>query len=477
MGRERELLEFWFNPSKFSEKANHLFYTSTLKQIKISTNKLNHIIDSFNPYTYAETESIRETCIKFKRFAPQGLNSLRKEFNTSRYIRRLSWSLDYSEEKITPILNSKYFDFALKLIEANFRPSMLYPLFMLLLRNWFHPKAQQIRNFIRSQIALVKSKRPEIKALKEKSQYYLKQDGTTHLSAFLVNNSKNLIDMFDYLELPTTTITFDYFSEIAEIFTKSIVLKGGFLKQIDGIFSFLEKHNNRMTFKKCLEKIIRTADKLGVDEFTRMKIINYCYKNIGDPAYLSYWHPSTGANNKDKENLNNARLILLNWLARKFLKLFFENIAMDKDRKSFWSNYINFIQNFRIYMDIYDMKMLKNNLTEFDTSIIRDKLGVLEYSSGTSAFVFEIKDYVIVEFSRVGGACYIYQKSNSDCPDLNRNGYEILDLKSVNNRQLAVSANYGYYQSFFNFNGEGRILHNSGWQTRFSSWIEKYLGL
>jgi hypothetical protein len=167
-----------------------------------------------------------------------------------------------------------------------------------------------------------------------------------------------------------------------------------------------------------------------------------------------------------------ARKILNQWLANKFIYLFFDKIAMDQDRKEFWNKYINYVTNFKIYMNNTKLWSFKDNNQDIESAILDRKLGQLKGGGNTSSFVLEIKNYNFVEFSDTG-ACYIYKAGNYLKPDLNRKSITLSCLKHPANKQMAVKTDGQYYY----FDEEGRVYHKGDWQTRFKAWVERYLDI
>ena len=144
---------------------------------------------------------------------------------------------------------------------------------------------------------------------------------------------------------------------------------------------------------------------------------------------------------------------------------------MDQDRKEFWNRYIDYVTNFKIYMDNTRLYSFKYNNQDIEPAILNCKLGQLKGSGSISSFVLEIKNYNFVEFSHTGGACYIYKSGNELKPDLSREIISLDRLKHPDNRQMAVGTNGQFYY----FHKEGRVFHQGDWQTRFNAWMKKYL--
>ncbi|MCP4353524.1 MAG: hypothetical protein GY795_49370 [Desulfobacterales bacterium] len=469
MNEIRKLLDIEFNRDRFVKSGKDFIAESTKKEIKESSEKMTNIISRFSLFGEKEPPGVGEIYNLFMKIAPTGMDKLKENFDSPGKIRRLAWSLSYSEADMPSVVDSEYFMPALSLINENFKLSMIPGLFNALLKNWMHPNAGWLQTIISEQTETEDIRRNSVLRLKEKSQYYLCRGGAVNLCRDLADNNLELDEVFSFLELPSLMVTYEYFSELAEKYTETISEQPDFPEKIYSIFSFLEKHKSKNTNKKCVGKIISITDSSGSNESNKMKIIKFCFQNIGDPAYEFNWNPWPGASRAEQEELEKSRKILNRWLAEKFIYLFFERISVHPDRKDFWNNYIDHVSNFKIYMK-------KNQLNYFasyddmDPKILNSKLGILKSGGNTSAFVMEIGNYSFVEFSETGGACYIYKDTNEFRPELSEQIVTLGRLKHESNTQMAVSSRSV-------FNDEGRIFHSGNWQARLSSWISRYLNI
>jgi len=348
---------------------------------------------------------------------------------------------------------------------------MLLPLFYALMKNWISADTKPLKRLISEKLQSINSQKRNFKAIKSKAIYYLPPNGIIALCEEIINNDERLDNVLDFLEMPQSMVHYEYFGEVAETYTKLITRNPDFIDKIDEILSFLKKHHSKDTHKKCIEKIILKLDKIDASESIRMKILNFCFQYIGDPSSDHEWVPWVNSNENDKQNLEEARKVLNNWLAKKFIYLFFDKLSMDSDRRIFWNRYIDHVTNFKIYMDNATVWSFKRNNQDIEPAVLKHKLGILEYGGGTSSFVLVIKNYHFVEFSQTGGACYIYKSENENKPNLNWGSVSLSQLKNPNNRQMAVKAGYYYHRD------EGRVFHQGNWQDRFKFWMEEHLGI
>lgn len=476
METAKKLLKFNFDESLFSATFDNLLLSSTLREIKNAQAKIKEIEVKFSPFKPKEPSDVGKIFRLFMEDAKKGYQFVKNDFNNMSYVRKLAWSLSYRENGES-IIQSEYYLQALKIIDDNFKISMLLPLFYALMKNWISADTKPLKELISEKLQNINTENRNFKAIKSKAAYYLSPNGVIALCEELIKNDEQLDNVSDFLETPKSMAHYEYFSEAAETYTKLITRTSDFINKIDEILSFLKKHNSKDTHKKCVEKIVLKLDKIDASESIRMKMLNFCFQYIGDPSSDHNWTPWVNSNENDRQNLEGARKVLNNWLAKKFIYLFFDKLStdMDSDRRIFWNHYLNHVTNFKIYMDYRAFWSFKRNNQDIEKAILDHKLGILT-GGGNSSFVLVIKNYYFVEFSNTGNACYIYKSDNENKPDLNWGSVSLNQLKNPNNRQWAIRLSAGYYHYF----DEGRVRHNGEkgeWQQKFKFWIKKHLGI
>jgi hypothetical protein len=393
MNTARKLLNFNFDVSKFIKLYQNIIDDSTKLEINKDQKKIEKIIDKFSQFTTPiSPPDVAEIYRLFIKSAKEGNGAIEKNFNNLRNIRKLAWSLSYKERAEQSIIDSNFCLEALRRIYAHFRPRIMMPaIFSALMKNWISSDTGLLKKFIASKLKKNNGQSRYLATIESKAQYYLDPAGIINLCQNIIADNKQPNDVFEYLGVSKSVIGFEYFSEFAETYTKLLTRQTDFLEKIDDIFSFLKDHNLKDTYKKCLEKVVLKVNSIQNSDSIRMKILNFCFQHIGDPSSEIYWRPWKNANEQDKENLNKARKILNQWLANKFIYLFFDKIAMDQDRKEFWNRYIDYVTNFKIYMDNTRLYSFKYNNQDIEPAILNCKLGQLNGGGNTSSFVLEIK--------------------------------------------------------------------------------------
>jgi hypothetical protein len=158
--------------------------------------------------------------------------------------------------------------------------------------------------------------------------------------------------------------------------------------------------------------------------------------------------------------------MVLSWINEINLREFFEILASrhhaDEGRLEFWTKYLNQISWTRLIFGSETMSLARRN-RHVSELIAREEGSYAQLTAGSrdsDAFIMQIGEYVIVEFSVTGNAAYVY---SSDTLKFNRNAktYEgnTNDLK------------YG-----FNGGAMARIVHKAPWEQEAASTL-RHLGI
>ena len=221
------------------------------------------------------------------------------------------------------------------------------------------------------------------------------------------------------------------------------------------IFENILKHNNIYkdieTVVEAISSLIEFVDtKVRAQDRetaeTQIKDFLLTHDDFKDPRLnVGKWH-YFDQSNKGKR----AKEIIISWLSKEDIDFFFELIIKNDPhgRKPFWLKYLKKIKGSRVVIGSEDRAMYWYKLKE-----LREKGRT--YSSGdglnTSAFILRFDNYVVVEFSRVGNACYVYDHKTFErlYGSLYQAGF---NLKSLKDPSL--------------FHAEHKESHSSDWQYR-----------
>jgi hypothetical protein len=133
------------------------------------------------------------------------------------------------------------------------------------------------------------------------------------------------------------------------------------------------------------------------------------------------------------------------WLSRRDIIFFFQHVLPrgqdPHGRKDFWLKYVPSLKMSRPFLCDNDWYPLKGQLQT-------DKIEFGRINGNNSAFILDFGSIVVVEFSKVGGACFIYSREqfHAIMPDLFENKY--FDFSTLKRKDIALE----------------RIVHRQGWQ-------------
>ena len=201
-----------------------------------------------------------------------------------------------------------------------------------------------------------------------------------------------------------------------------------------------------------------TATDLGLQEALAKLVLQDT--RLGDPRLPR--------NIKNWLGIQDARQRLLQWLSRADIHFFFEHVLPKgtdpHGRKIFWLKYVSHVLMSRPLLNRDDEVSLRVTMQS-----LQDQVGHFGHVRGRethvrrrepepSAFLLDFGRVVIVEFSRVNHACYLYEKSNAAkvIPDFWTQ--EPFTIHGLKNRLLAAKT----------------IAHVTGWQTTLANLLATY---
>ena len=157
--------------------------------------------------------------------------------------------------------------------------------------------------------------------------------------------------------------------------------------------------------------------------------------------------------------IQEARQRFLQWLSRVDIIFFFEHVlpngADPHGRKAFWLQYVSRVLMSRPLLNRDDEARLRATMQS-----LREQIGHFGHvrSRETSAFLLDFGPVVVVEFSRVDHACYLYEKPNAAkvIPDFSTQ--EPFTIHGLKDRPMAAET----------------ITHREGWQTTLGHLLARY---
>lgn len=172
---------------------------------------------------------------------------------------------------------------------------------------------------------------------------------------------------------------------------------------------------------------------------------------IGDPRLGD---PRLPKNHANWVGLREAERRFTEWLSKDDIVFFFEHVLpKGRDphrRKIFWLRYVSRIIRSRPLLSWEDSAKLRT---------LKDKVGNFGHTSGdTSAFILDFGRVLVVEFSKTGNACYLYQKTSFEklVPDF----WAVKAFSPPGLKRLEESID--------------RIAHQNGWQDKMSQTLARF---
>lgn len=450
-----------FTMPKFLDK-DKLLSKEVLRIIEQNLEKLAEIEENYEEGTRIDNATASKVYNKFKRYVDD--NSVRFE---RKEIRILSSSLAYAPpEKKAIIQSEEELAIALWLIEDNWRDSYLLNLIRTTLNHWRELKEeafQLLEKIIKKKLETYDGNRKAILAFKNNLRYFSKS-GDVRLGSDLILNNKSLLDISEYLSIPKSWLKYSYFSKT--IITYYNKLKQEYLKNEikANLEEVLKHHYVRLTKQVVVSELVVKVEK----DFIELKndITQIAFRVVGDPENRSSWQPDENATSEEKKIIEKARRILNNWISEQFVKVFFEECIDDPDRKEFWLNIAKkYSFSFKIVGDKYTKNRLKKieHIAQYVDSRFKTILG----SDDISAIVIYINDYMLIEFSDIGGAFYAYKEDGEYTPSLDGHMDKTAELKNTKIGSITLD-NWGTKK-------EGRMTHQGDWQERFNRWLKYFV--
>jgi EH_Signature domain len=153
-----------------------------------------------------------------------------------------------------------------------------------------------------------------------------------------------------------------------------------------------------------------------------------------------------------------AKTLLIQWLSASDIRLFFEHVLPTRHdphgRKAFWLQYTKHVVRSRPLLAVSDeIRWQAGTETQRDRNY-----GRTEVNSDTSAFLLDFGRILVVEFSKVGNAVFVYQ--HRDIPGLSTGFWSDARFPIANLKQVD--------------NCVERIVHNVKWQREMRTLLAQY---
>lgn len=404
-------------------------------------------------------QSVSEVLEKVKREVDNG----KSEWNL-RELRIVSYHLGRFQN------SQRQFDFAIGLLESNWRDLFINGIIFFLMNSW-NICSEQIRE--NTCDILKKHLRNYTGAIKKYQQLKINMDlfdksGPTRLSALLRAKSMLLEDAPVQLGYKRSALSFPYYSDvIIDYVRKTALTDYAFLEDL-----FREKHSLDRTKKLIFAHMIEDADNKD-DTMLQSNVSRVARRVLGDINDSGVWAPFTGATPEETILLRKAKDLVTAWYARKSVEAFFDICVQDPRRRKCWLEYVQNVSDFRIVGSTITRTKLQSDA---NVAPLLRKCFIETNSrvSTTAALVLFMKDKVFVEFSDVG-SLYIYNSNHRMVRSIKGKRYleSTADLKDTG-IGIAVEkvSSWSYYYS-----DEGKLTHRGEWEDRFRRWMRNKMGV
>ncbi|MFQ3579300.1 MAG: EH signature domain-containing protein, partial [Bacteroidales bacterium] len=288
-------------------------------------------------------------------------------------------------------------------------------------------------------------------------------------------------DMFKYLEdlgfSPYIIYNYEFFEEIVlyyheRLYNKKHTIQEPYTQQLlnDYLPNFSEK----------VQVIVLSFLIKQLEEFSQAvadQIISYALRQFGDPLVSYKWSVTENKYKKYEPYLEEAKKHVLSRLNKEILTLFFQNLAGDKERKDFWLYYLKSFLDIKIAATMEEKTRILSNTSLADKKDIIDARFIPIYF-GPPVILIRVDERIIVEFSELGNATYVYFVNNRkikwflDDSNKYRRSYKLKDTSVSTLTYQTMTSPYK--------EKEFRVIHNSlhrGWQTFYKKWLAELIGL
>lgn len=205
------------------------------------------------------------------------------------------------------------------------------------------------------------------------------------------------------------------------------------------------------SFKMAVQQSLLASPRLS-QQYSEL-LMNFA---LSDPRLLD---PRLPANANNWIGISDAaRDLLIQWLSAEDIQLFFDHVLPARSdphgRKPFWLKYKDKVKRSRPLLSYLDETRWQAN------AVTKGKrnFGRMDYNCDTSAFLLDFGTVMVVEFSKVGNAVYIYPHR---------------DIRRLTD-SFWSSARFSLHELKQPENCIDRITHNPHWQRKMRTLLAQY---
>jgi hypothetical protein len=216
-------------------------------------------------------------------------------------------------------------------------------------------------------------------------------------------------------------------------------------------FVLPSKHWKASSFKSAVQQMILASSRFRLQQAELLK--NFI---VDDQRLLD---PRLAANGPNWAGISDvARDTVIQWLSAEDIQLFFDHVLPQRDdphgRKPFWLRYKAKVKRSRpILSSLDETRWLANQETRG-----KRNFGRMEYLCDTSAFLLDFGRIMVIEFSKVGNAVYVYE--HRDVPDIDDSFWSQarFSLSKLKQKKKCIEA----------------MTHNNLWKNKMKTLLAQY---
>ena len=210
-------------------------------------------------------------------------------------------------------------------------------------------------------------------------------------------------------------------------------------------------HWRAASFKSAVQQMILASSRFRPQQAELLR--NFI---VDDRRLLD---PRLSANGPNWAGISDAaRDIVIQWLSAEDIQLFFDHVLPHRDdphgRKPFWLRYKGKVKRSRPILSSLDESRWLANL---ETRGKRN-FGKMAYLCDTSAFLLDFGRVIVIEFSKVGNAVYVYE--HRDVPDIDGSFWSQapFSLNTLKQKNSCIEA----------------MTHNQLWKNKMRTLLAQY---
>lgn len=362
--------------------------------------------------------------------------------------------------------NQSLFDYALNLLETNWKDLYINGLMFFLMTSWNtcpNDMRKSVSEMLKHHLNGYGGSIKRYQIIKKQTDL-LDSAGPVRLASLTQARGMALEEAPTLLGYKQTSISFPYFSDmIINYFRKKKI-------EFEELEHILKKHILDRTRKLIYAHLVEQAEN-SCDGNLQGAVARSARRILGDINLSITWAPFNGATVEEERQLCRAKDLIVAWGARKTVDAFFDICVQDSRRRKYWLEYIGNIMDYRIVGSTsIRTKLMSNSEVAplLKTCFIKTNSRV----SSTAALILFIKNKVFVEFSDVG-SLYIYNNTNHVVKDIKK-------MRCINSTADLKDISIGRAMEQFNlwsYYDEGYISHRGEWEERFRSWMRNQMSI